>query len=90
MEAHLEQMRLAQEAPFQTTAIRDKEAATLLEPAAQEGLHIGPAFARGANFIWTADSHPEGRFWLVYFHDGTFACETPQFNAWVRAVRASC
>ena len=66
-----------------------EEAGTLLEPQAQDGLHVSVAFGRGVNFIWTADRHPDGRVWMLYFHDAAFARESAQFNAWVRAVRSA-
>jgi hypothetical protein len=64
-----------------------EEAGTLLAPALHAGFHLDPVFEKGANFIWTADRHPEGGIWMVYFADGQVACERDDFNAWVRAVR---
>ncbi len=64
-----------------------EEAGTLLAPALHAGFHLDPVFEKGANFIWTADRHPDGGVWMVYFADGQIACERADFNAWVRAVR---
>lgn len=64
-----------------------EEAMSLLEPEAYDEIHIDPVFQRGVNFIWTADRTPTGRGWMIYFYSGILAAETPQFNAWVRAVR---
>jgi hypothetical protein len=64
-----------------------EEVASLTEPHAQDGFHIGAVFQRGINFIWTADRAPDGRAWVLYFQDGLLAAESTAFNAWVRAVR---
>jgi uncharacterized protein DUF1566/TIR domain-containing protein len=66
-----------------------EEVGSLMEPQAHDELHISPAFRRGVNFIWTADRHPNERIWMAYFVDAQFACEKPDFNAWVRAVRSN-
>jgi hypothetical protein len=66
-----------------------EEVGSLMEPQAHEELHISPAFRRGVNFMWTADRHPDGCIWIAYFFDAEFACEKPDFNAWVRAVRSN-
>jgi hypothetical protein len=66
-----------------------EEVGSLMEPQAHEEFHISPAFRRDVNFIWTADRHPNGRMWIAYFADAELACEKPDFNAWVRAVRSN-
>jgi hypothetical protein len=66
-----------------------QEVGSLMEPQAHEEFHISPAFRRSAKFIWTADRHPNGCIWIAYFFDAEFACEKPDFNAWVRAVRSN-
>ena len=64
-----------------------EEAMSLMEPQAFDGLHVAPMFQRGQSFIWTADRAPDGRSWVLYFHDGALSTERTTFNAWVRAVR---
>ena len=64
-----------------------EEAMSLMEPQTFDGLHVAPMFQRGQSFIWTADRAPDGRSWVLYFHDGALSTERPTFNAWVRAVR---
>lgn len=65
-----------------------EEAMTLMEPQAHDNFHIDPVFQKGVNFIWTADRTPNGRGWVVYFHDGILAAENIEFNAWTRPVRS--
>lgn len=64
-----------------------EEAASVLEKTAIDGRHIDAAFDPGVNFIWTADHTPDGKAYVVYWVDGTVSAESPQFNAWLRAVR---
>ena len=64
-----------------------EEAMSLMEPKAYDEFHISPVFQSGVNFIWTAGRKPDGRYLMIYFYDGILATESPQFNAWVRAVR---
>jgi len=35
------------------------------------------------------ETPPEERGWVVYFYDGYVTRESPNFNAYVRAVRAA-
>jgi len=65
-----------------------EEVGSLIEPQAHDEMHISRAFRRGVNFVWTADRHPDGCMWMAYFFDAQFACEKPEFNAWVRGVRS--
>jgi hypothetical protein len=56
--------------------------------SAPERLHLTPAFdAISAPFIWTIDSAPDARGWVVYYLDGYPSSERQSFNAYVRAVR---
>ncbi|MGR9085711.1 MAG: TIR domain-containing protein [Gammaproteobacteria bacterium] len=64
-----------------------EEAMSLMEPEAHAAFHIDPVFQRGLNFIWTSDMAPDGRGWVVYFHDGILAAESIEFNAWIKPVR---
>ncbi len=64
-----------------------EEAMSLMEPQTHDNFHIDPVFQKGVNFIWTTDSTPNGRGWVVYFHDGILAAENIEFNAWTRPVR---
>jgi hypothetical protein len=66
-----------------------EEAMSLMEPAAHDRVHIDPVFARGVNFIWTADRTEDDRGLVIYFYDGWLRSESFQFNAWVRAVRST-
>ena len=52
-------------------------------------MHISSLFAaKNSPVIWTADFTGGQARWLVYLYDGSGAMESPEFNAWVRAVRA--
>lgn len=65
-----------------------EEALALLTSDGQPDFHLPPRFdAIGAPFIWTADAHPTGGGWIVYYADGIAAREPPAFNGYVRAVR---
>ena len=66
-----------------------EEAMSLMEPAARDQLHVDPVFARGVNFIWTADRVADGRGLVIYFYDGILRPERIEFNAGVRAIRSA-
>lgn len=66
------------------------EALSLMTPDVTAGFHLDPAFeAMGAPFAWTIDTGPDGRGYVVYYHqrDGYASLEVEGFNAYVRAVR---
>jgi hypothetical protein len=66
-----------------------EEALSLLAAERTAEFHLPPVFnAASAAFIWTVDDGPEGRGWVVYYHDGFAAQESHDFNAYVRAVRS--
>lgn len=66
-----------------------EEAMSLLIPEEQAGAHITPMLSpRQTPVLWTADRAGEDAYWVVYAFDGTAALESPQFNAWLRAVRS--
>jgi ribosomal protein S18 len=67
-----------------------EEAMSLNEPQAFADYHIAPEFVGGSNasFIWTSDRSADGqRGFVVYYYDGILAAESPDLNAYVRAVR---
>ena len=65
------------------------EAMSLLTPDKQGGAHVSPLLSPADTpVIWTADRAGESRAWAVYLYDGAAAPESPQFNAWLRAVRS--
>ena len=66
-----------------------EEAMSLMEPTPHDGFHLDPVFPRGPSFIWTADRLADGRGLVIYFADGILSPESPEFNAWVRAVRST-
>jgi hypothetical protein len=64
------------------------EAMSLMQPEPEQRFHLDPIFERAsAPFVWTADSTPQDRRWVVYYYDGIASPESGQFNAHVRAVR---
>jgi hypothetical protein len=66
-----------------------EEALALLAAERTAQYHLPPVFsAASAAFIWTADDAAAGRGWVVYYHDGSVAQESHNFNAYVRAVRS--
>jgi len=65
------------------------EAMSLMQPEPEQRFHLDPVFERAsAPFVWTADSTPQDRRWVVYYYDGIASPESAQFNAHVRAVRS--
>jgi hypothetical protein len=67
-----------------------EEAMSLMEPRKNGDYYLDPVFERSAaSVMWTSDAAPEGRRWVVYYYDGIASVESANFNAGVRAVRAS-
>ncbi len=67
-----------------------EEAMTLTEKHAHGDWHISPEFLSedSANYVWTSDrSASSGRGFVIYYADGFLAAESPDLNAYVRAVR---
>ena len=65
-----------------------EEAMSLLTPEEKTGAHVSPMLSpRQTPVFWTADRAGEDAHWVVYAFDGTAAPESPEFNAWLRAVR---
>jgi hypothetical protein len=67
-----------------------EEAMTLNEKRTYNDWHIPPEFlsAESTNIIWTSDrSATSGRGLVVYYYDGFVSAESPDYNAYVRAVR---
>ncbi|MEM9056604.1 MAG: DUF1566 domain-containing protein [Pseudomonadota bacterium] len=65
-----------------------EEATSLLSPEAHRGFHLDPAFdGPAAPAMWTADTTPDGRPWIVWPADAAVVPESPGFNAWLRLVR---
>ena len=82
----LNDRRFAEHADWRLPTL--EEAMSLLTPEKQAGAHIPPMLSpRQTPVIWTADRAGEDARWVVYAFDGTAAPESPQFNAWLRAVR---
>ena len=66
-----------------------EEAMSLMEPHADDALHIAPVFQSTVSTMWTADRSPVGRGWMLYLYDGILTAERPDFNSRVRAVRST-
>lgn len=67
-----------------------EEAASLITPEQAQGYFIDPVFETGAApAMWTADTTPGGRRWVVWFSDASVVPESAGFNAWLRLVRSN-
>ena len=87
-EAYVDRLNLDRYAGFRDWRIPTlEEAMSLMQPEAQDGYHLSPAFRRDVAIMWSADRTEDGRGWAVYFADGIASAERATFHAGVRAVR---
>ena len=67
-----------------------EEAMSLMKTEKKDNFYLDPAFdVLKAPFIFTSDLTPEGKPWVVYYHDGIAGPESEAFNAFVRVVRSN-
>ena len=67
-----------------------EEAMSLMKPEKMANFYLDPAFdALKAPFVFTSDSTPQSKPWVVYYHDGVAVPESEYFNAFVRVVRTN-
>jgi hypothetical protein len=65
-----------------------EEAASLMEVRKNShGLHLNPLFSGKTRSIWTSDTLGQ-QYWIVYFDHGYVDVNWPQFNGYIRPVRA--
>jgi len=66
------------------------EAMSLMENKKEGSYYLDPIFIiNQAPFIFTADTTPEEKPWIVYFFDGIATPESIMFNAAVKGVRSN-
>lgn len=67
-----------------------EEAMSLMKTEKKGNFYLDPAFdVLKAPFIFTSDITPEGKPWVIYYHDGVAEPESESFNAFVRVVRTN-
>jgi len=64
-----------------------KEAMSLMETQARDGLYIDPVFDRTQGWIWTVDVHSEGKPWVVSFIKGYCYLPHVHIDLHMRVVR---